>query len=334
MEKVPFITIAMPVRNEEGFIEEALQQLLDQDYPEDRYEIIVADGLSTDATGEKVNAVAEHNKQVRLLSNPGIFPSAGRNVGFKNGKGDFFVVVDGHCKVSNKSFLKNIADAFARSQADCLGRPQPFIVPEEETTQRAIALARSSSLGHSANSFIHSAEEGFFSPVSMGCAYSKKVFQTIGYLDEYFDACEDVEFNYRVEKAGFKCFFTPNIALQYYPRATLSGLFFQLMRYGEGRASFLFKHREAMNVDVLKPVVLVLGVLFGWVSIFISEYLFYAYVFCVLSYVLLLTYHAIKLRTNESAIFVIKVFLAFAVTHFSLGIGLLKGVVANLFRKK
>jgi succinoglycan biosynthesis protein ExoA len=334
MEKLPFITISMPVRNEADFIEHALQQLLDQDYPEDRYEIIVADGLSTDATRLKVNAVATNNKQVRLLSNPGIFPSSGRNVGFKNGKGDFFVVVDGHCKISNKSFLKDIADAFARSQADCLGRPQPFIIPEEETTQRAIAIARSSSLGHSANSLIHSAEEGFFSPVSMGCAYSKKVFQTIGYLDEHFDACEDVEFNYRVEKAGFKCFFTPKIALQYYPRATFSGLFFQLMRYGEGRASFLFKHREAMDIDVLKPVVLVLGITLGWVSVLINDHLFYAYLFCVFSYAILLSYHAVKLRTNESAVFTFKIFFAFLVTHFSLGIGLLKGVAMNLFRKK
>jgi len=44
MEKVPFITVSMPVRNEEKFIEEALHQLLNQDYPVDRYEIIVADG--------------------------------------------------------------------------------------------------------------------------------------------------------------------------------------------------------------------------------------------------------------------------------------------------
>ena len=54
---------------------------------------------------------------------------------------------------------------------------------------------------------IHAEEEGYVSPVSMGCAYSRSVFDKIGYVDESFDACEDVEFNYRVEKEGFKTFF-------------------------------------------------------------------------------------------------------------------------------
>lgn len=334
MEKVPFITVSMPVRNEERFIESSLKQLLNQDYPKDRYEIIVADGLSTDKTRHKVNAIIENYNQVVLLSNPGIFPSSGRNVSFKNGKGDFFVVVDGHCKINDKNFLKNIADAFQRSKAECLGRPQPFIVPDAETTQRAIALARSSSLGHSANSFIHSGEEGFFSPVSMGCAYSKKVFDAIGYLDENFDACEDVEFNYRVEKAGFKSFFTPKIAVQYYPRDSFKGLFKQLKRYGEGRARFLFKHPEALNIDALKPVLLVLGVFLGWFTVFINEYLFYAYILVTLSYFGLLLFFSIKLRTNESFPFIFKIFTALFITHISLGFGQIAGTVKKISGKK
>lgn len=334
MEKVPFITVSMPVRNEERFIESSLRQLLNQDYPDDRYEIIVADGLSTDKTRHKVNAIIENYNQVVLVSNPGIFPSSGRNVSFKNGKGDFFVVVDGHCKIDDKNFLKNIADAFQRSKADCLGRPQPFIVPDAETIQRAIALARTSPLGHSANSFIHSGEEGYFSPVSMGCAYSKKVFDTIGYLDESFDACEDVEFNYRVEKAGFKSFFTPRIAVQYYPRDSFKSLFQQLKRYGEGRARFLFKHPEAINVDILKPVLLVLGMSLGWLTIFINEYLFYTYLLVILAYSGLLLYFSIKLRTIESFPFIFKIFTALFLTHISLGLGLIVGTVKKLLGKK
>lgn len=329
-EKAPFITVAMPVRNEECFIEDALMQLIKQDYPVDRYEIIVADGLSTDRTREKVRTIAAKHDQVVLMTNRGVLPSSGRNVGFRNGKGDFFVVVDGHCRIDNSDFLRQVAEAFQRSEADCLGRPQPYVVPAEETTQRAIALVRSSSLGHSSESFIHAGEEGFFSPVSMGCAYSKKVFETIGYLDETFDACEDVEFNYRVEKAGFRSFFTPKIAVQYYPRDSFRGLFRQLKRYGEGRANFLFKHPEAVTADVMKPVLLVTGLSFGWLSIFINKYLFYAYLFTVAAYFLLLLYFSVRLRTKESFPFVFKLFAAFLVTHLSLGFGILSGVAKKL----
>ena len=47
---LPFITVVMPVRNEAGFIERILAELLDQDYPRELYEIIVADGGSSDGT--------------------------------------------------------------------------------------------------------------------------------------------------------------------------------------------------------------------------------------------------------------------------------------------
>jgi len=237
------------------------------------------------------------------------------------GRGDYFVVVDGHCKINDKYFLKNIADAFQRSEADCLGRPQPFIVPDSETTQRAIALARTSSLGHSSNSFIHAGEEGFFSPV-------------IGYLDESFDACEDVEFNYRVEKAGFKSFFTPKIAVQYYPRDSLKGLYLQLRRYGEGRASFLFKHPEAVDIDSLKPVILVLGLALGWLSVFINDYVFYLYLLGVSAYFTLLLYFSIKLRTKEGFSFIFKIFASLFLTHVSLGYGLIKGAIKKGYGRR
>ena len=37
----PFVTVVVPVRNEEKFLEATLQSLLVQNYPSDRYEIIV-----------------------------------------------------------------------------------------------------------------------------------------------------------------------------------------------------------------------------------------------------------------------------------------------------
>ena len=42
-----------------------------------------------------------------------------------------------------------------------------------------------------------------------------------------------------VDRAGLRCFFTPRVAVHYYPRASLRGLFFQMMRYGRGRVRLL-----------------------------------------------------------------------------------------------
>jgi len=54
---VPFITIVIPVRNEEAHLEAVLQSLLDQEYPRDRYEILVTDGNSVDGTARIVEQI-------------------------------------------------------------------------------------------------------------------------------------------------------------------------------------------------------------------------------------------------------------------------------------
>src|SRR5206468_1325727 len=49
-ESHPFVSVIIPVYNEEAYIAGALRAVLEQDYPSDMLEVIVADGLSTDGT--------------------------------------------------------------------------------------------------------------------------------------------------------------------------------------------------------------------------------------------------------------------------------------------
>ena len=243
------------------------------------------------------------------------------------------MVIDGHCIIPDNNLFKNVVTLFRKAEVDCLGRPQPFITPDEPSWQRAIALARASKLGHSGDSYIHSREEGYVSPVSMGCAYSKKVFEKIGYVDENFDAAEDVEFNYRVEQAGFKTFFSPKIAVIYFPRENLKGLWKQLNRYGFGRAKFTFKHPETFNIEILLPIVFVLGMVAGPLSWFIHPYLFYVYAAVVLFYLSLVGVFSVRIRTIEPLSFIGKLFLVFLTIHFGIGVGLLRGFVKELRKK-
>ncbi|WP_051694382.1 glycosyltransferase [Desulfohalovibrio reitneri] len=127
--EAPFITVVMPVRNEARFIEGTLYSLLEQDYPGDRFEIIVADGFSDDGTRDIVSRLAGSHPQVRLADNPGRRSSAGRNVGFRLGRGDYFLVVDGHCHIPTTGLLAHLARIFRETGADCLGRPNPSTRP-------------------------------------------------------------------------------------------------------------------------------------------------------------------------------------------------------------
>ena len=50
----PFVSVVVGIRNEERFIEECIESLLSLDYPQDSYEIIIVDGMSTDRTRDIV----------------------------------------------------------------------------------------------------------------------------------------------------------------------------------------------------------------------------------------------------------------------------------------
>jgi succinoglycan biosynthesis protein ExoA len=280
----PFVSVIVPVRNEAAFITATLNQLLNQDYDPARFEVIVADGASTDATVAIVRELQGRHANLHLVDNPALWSSAGRNAAIEAARGDLIVLVDGHCDLGNRRYLADLVDAFERSGADCIGRPQPLDVSLATPLQRTIAAARASRLGHHPDSFIYSSEEQFVRPQSVAIAYRREVFETIGVFDEAFDACEDVEFNHRVDRAGLKCFFSPRVAVRYHPRASLRGLFRQMVRYGRGRVRLLRKHPETFTPMGFLPAVFVLGVLLGPLLAWFVPFLRALYLGCLAVY--------------------------------------------------
>jgi succinoglycan biosynthesis protein ExoA len=249
----PFVTVIVPVRNEEAFLADTLLALLRQDYPADRFEVIVADGQSDDGTVAAVRRLQTHYDNLVLIYNPRRLASSARNLGVRHARGEYVVVVDGHCEIRTPHYLRQLVETFERWGVDCIGRPQPLDVTGATPLQRAIALARSSRLGHNPGSFIYADEGGFVRPHSVGVAYRRSVFERVGDFDERFDACEDVEFNHRVHAAGGRCYFDPRLAVHYHPRGSLAGLARQMARYGRGRARLLLKHPATFSVMPLIP---------------------------------------------------------------------------------
>ena len=254
------LTVVIPVRNEAEHIAGVLNRLLEQSYDHDKLEIIVVDGMSDDQTPQIVQEyVRKHPNIVRYFTNPNRLASAARNVGVQNAQGEAVLIVDGHCIIDNNDMLRNVSDAFERTGADCLGRPQPLEMKDATALQWAIAAARRSPLGHHPDSFIYSGEAQFSPASSVAVAYRKSVFEKIGYFDENFDAAEDVEFNTRCDAAGLTCYFDPAIAVRYVPRKTLKGLWHQMERYGQGRVRLWRKHRHTFSWKSFAPGVLAFG---------------------------------------------------------------------------
>ena len=108
-----------------------------------------------------------------------------------------------------------MVDLFERTGADCLSRPQPLVPTQQGIVARAVAAARTSPFGHSVHSTIYDNSERMVSPTSAGAMYRRRVFERVGNFDTRFDACEDVELNYRCEQAELLCYTSPALAVQY-----------------------------------------------------------------------------------------------------------------------
>ena len=250
---MPTVTVVVPVRNEAGAIERTLRTLCTQDFPAGDYEVIVADGLSTDPTVPTVRRLQAEFPHLKLVYNAGRVSSAGRNTAVRHGRGEYVVVVDGHCQVPDDQYLNHLVSAFEATGADSLGRPQPLDAPDPTPFQRAVGLARSSRLGHNPDSDIFSDVAKFVPPQSTAVAYRRTVFDRVGLFDQCFDACEDVEFNQRVADAGLTCYFVPALKVVYHPRATWPALFRQLARYGCGRARLAAKTPASLTPPAVVP---------------------------------------------------------------------------------
>src|SRR5437870_1724635 len=100
MIEPPFVSVIMPVHNETDFIDQSLGAILGQDYPNDYFEIIVADGMSTDGTREKIQAFQKKNPKIQLVANPKKIVATGLNLAIRQSKGEIIIRVDGHCEIA------------------------------------------------------------------------------------------------------------------------------------------------------------------------------------------------------------------------------------------
>ena len=58
-QSLPFVSVVMPVRNENRFIKRSLEAVLKQDYPNDLMEVLIVDGMSTDNTRHTISHIKE-----------------------------------------------------------------------------------------------------------------------------------------------------------------------------------------------------------------------------------------------------------------------------------
>jgi succinoglycan biosynthesis protein ExoA len=250
----PFVSVIIPVRNEEGFIGPCLQALAQQDYPREAFEVIVLDGESSDGTLREAERVAqEMGVPDFFLTNRKRTTASGLNLGISIARGSVIIRVDGHTLV-DPHFISASVRALQASGADAVGGPIRTV--GRGPVGQAIALAMSSPFGVGDAAFRHSQQEQWTDTVPFA-AYRRSVFELIGTFDEDIVGGEDDEFNYRLRDAGGRILLTPSIGSVYYARSTYWGLARQYWRYGLAKAAVLLRHRRRLRPRHFAPSALV-----------------------------------------------------------------------------
>ena len=258
---LPFVSILMPVRNERDFIEGSLGSVLAQDYPIDRLEILVVDGMSDDGTREYVERCAVNNRQptLTLLDNPKKIVATAMNIGMRSARGGIILRVDGHCEIS-PGHLRHCVERLTATRNVPAGVGGPVETVSESVVGRAIAAAMSSRFGVGGSSFRIGVETERFADTVPFPAYTLTTIEAAGPYDEELVRNQDDEYNYRIRGLGGDLLLDPALRSRYYSRASLRKLWRQYFQYGYWKVRVLQKHPKQMSLRQFVPAALVVAI--------------------------------------------------------------------------
>jgi glycosyltransferase involved in cell wall biosynthesis len=320
-----FVTVILPIRNEEDFIARCLAAVLQQDYSADRMEVLIADGMSTDATREQIVLIARQNvnASVRIVNNPHKIVATGFNLALAEAKGDVIVRVDGHTLIE-RDYIRQCVDALERSGADNVGgRMKPV---GHTLLGQAVALATSSPFGVGGGRFHYSDQEEWVDTVYMG-AWRRDAFDRFGMFDEEFVRNQDDEFNYRTVSMQGKILLSPKIRSLYFNRSTLGSLWRQYYEYGFYKVRVMQKHPRQMRLGQFAPLALIVGLMFGFVVGLLVDSVFNIFLALLASYVGATLLASISLARELRWRQILLLPIVFAVLHFGYGFGFMVGLI-------
>jgi len=319
----PFVSVLIPIRNEGYYISQCLQAVSQQDYPSDRFEILISDGLSTDNTKALVAEWMKNDHRIRLFDNPQKIVPTGMNRLIPQAKGEILIRVDGHCVIA-PDYVSNCVSHLQEDGVDGVGGPMHSI--GEDLVSQVTALAMSSKFGVGNSSFRTESGVTKLADTVPFPAYTRAIIEKVGLYDEELVRNQDDEYNYRIREAGGKILLAEDVKSEYYSRGSLKKLWKQYFQYGFWKVRVLQKHPRQMSLRQFVPLAFVLALILTLLLSFLAPW----------GWKVLLAFFGTYLLTNLSASVVTgfgqgvkKLFLlplTFSIIHFSYGLGFVVGL--------
>ena len=325
-KRVPAVSVIVPCRNEERYIERCLDSILASDYLPERLEVLVVDGQSDDRTRTILDDYASRHPTVRVLDNPKRIQSTALNLGIRAARGEILVRMDAHVMYP-RSYIGDLVAALLETGADNIGGVLITLPANQTAIGRAIAIAMSHRFGVGNSHFrIGVRQARWVDTVAFFCC-RRETFERVGMFDEDLVRDEDDEFNARLIRRGGRTLLVPNVVSYYYARPSLGQIARMSYQYGYFKPLAARKVGRIMTVRQLVPPALVLAlcatvVLAPWVhpAALVFRATATAYLVAVVAFSVIAGGKA-GLGTVGFLT------LVFPALHFSYGVGFVKGAL-------
>ena len=319
----PAVSVIIPVLNEERFLKQSVQAILNQNYS-GQFEIILALGPSKDQTNFIAQELAK-DQRIKLVENPSGRTASALNNAIKNSNFDIIVRLDGHAIVDS-CYIKNAVKTLVESGADNVGG----LMKAEGTNafEKSVAAAMTSKFGVGNAPFHVGGKSGEVDTVYLG-TFRKSALERVGYFDESFIRAQDWEMNYRIRKTGGKIWFNPELVVSYRPRKNILQLAKQYFEYGQWRKQVTKTYPETVSMRYLAPPVTVSGLIAGFVMVLFSKILDISWLqigwLAPLVYLTVILLAFLSIGSKIGLLSRLYLLLVLPTMHLSWGVGFLKG---------
>jgi cellulose synthase/poly-beta-1,6-N-acetylglucosamine synthase-like glycosyltransferase len=233
MEPIPpFVSVIIPVLNEEQTIRDCLTSVLRTNYPPERLEVLVVDNGSSDNTAEIIKSFP-----VRYLWEPQRGVTMARNKGIKASEGEILAFVDADCRTT-WGWLREMIQPF---EEEGTGGVAGEIVAYPPQTQAERYAARVRHL--SPQKYLSRPLLPFAAFANL--AFRREVFDQIGLLDNTIPLGESTDFCTRfLRESGLKLKYAQKAVVFHHHRKSTWAFFRQQFKYGRGHAQLYIKYRQ------------------------------------------------------------------------------------------
>ena len=316
------VSVVVVAKNEERNIGACIESVLAQDYPQNRYEVIVVDGGSTD----KTQAIAQRYP-VRLVVADRAAIGYQRNIGVRNAQGEYVAFTDADC-VADKQWLRKLVTALERREADVVAVGGPNLVFETDPDFARVVGHMQETLagsGGSAQSYAIGAAKRVKSIPNCNAIYLREALISEQY-DDWISCGDDLDINYRLAKKGFAFQFLPDAVVWHHRPANIRGFVRKMFSYGEGVARVTRKNGGIVRWYAFAAGLMVIGILIAYPLIRFVPYLAYVYAVAGAVYLGVVLFSAVQAAASSRSLRSLETVVLLPLQHLAYGLGFLKGM--------